>query len=84
MGLIFLCLLAGINLQTWLGIAIPGSIIGLLILFGLMASGLVPVEWVKPSATLFIRYMILLVRPDQCRLDGALRYATGKPRPDPR
>ncbi|CSI93784.1 Uncharacterised protein [Vibrio cholerae] len=24
------------------------------------------------------------VRPDQCRLDGALRYATGKPRPDPR
>ncbi|EMB50143.1 hypothetical protein D908_10176 [Vibrio mimicus CAIM 602] len=63
MGLIFLCLLAGINLQTWLGIAIPGSIIGLLILFGLMASGLVPVEWVKPSATLFIRYMILLFVP---------------------
>lgn len=63
MGLIFLCLLAGINLQTWLGIAIPGSIIGLLILFGLMASGLVHVEWVKPSATLFIRYMILLFVP---------------------
>lgn len=63
MGLIFLCLLAGTNLQTWLGIAIPSSIIGLLILFGLMASGLVPVEWVKPSATLFIRYMILLFVP---------------------
>lgn len=62
-GTDFLCLLAGINLQTWLGIAIPGSIIGLLILFGLMASGLVPVEWVKPSATLFIRYMILLFVP---------------------
>ncbi|ENM5825449.1 CidA/LrgA family protein [Vibrio metoecus] len=63
MGLIFLCLLAGINLQAWLGIAIPGSIIGLLILFGLLASGLVPVEWVKPSSTLFIRYMILLFVP---------------------
>ncbi|MGL6027174.1 MAG: CidA/LrgA family protein, partial [Vibrio sp.] len=59
MGLIFLCLLAGVHLQTWLGIAIPSSILGLLILFALMASGLVPVEWVKPSASLFIRYMIL-------------------------
>ncbi|CAH8208057.1 conserved membrane hypothetical protein [Vibrio aestuarianus] len=63
LGLILLCLLAGINLQTWLGISIPGSIIGMLILFALMASGLVPVEWVKPSASLFIRYMILLFVP---------------------
>lgn len=63
MALIFLCLLAGIQLQTWLGIAIPSSIIGLLILFGLMASGLVPAEWVKPSATFLIRYMILLFVP---------------------
>ncbi|MGL4192411.1 MAG: CidA/LrgA family protein [Vibrio sp.] len=63
MGLIFFCLLAGVHLQTWLGIAIPSSILGLLILFALMASGLVPVEWVKPSASLFIRYMILLFVP---------------------
>ncbi|MDE1253897.1 CidA/LrgA family protein [Vibrio aestuarianus] len=63
LGLILLCLLAGINLQTWLGISIPGSIIGMLILFSLMASGLVPAEWVKPSASLFIRYMILLFVP---------------------
>ncbi|MGC9422470.1 MULTISPECIES: CidA/LrgA family protein [Vibrio] len=63
MGLIFLCLWAGITLQHWLGIAIPGSIIGLLILFALLASGLVPVDWVRPSAHLFIRYMILLFVP---------------------
>lgn len=62
-GLIFLCLLAGSNLQNWLGVSIPGSIIGMLILFALMASGLVPVEWVKPGASLFIRYMILLFVP---------------------
>ena len=63
MGLIFLCLMAGINLQNLLDISIPGSIIGMLILFALLASGLVPVEWVRPSATLFIRYMVLLFVP---------------------
>jgi len=63
MAMIFLCLLAGNNLQTWLDISIPGSIIGMLILFGLLASGLLPVQWVKPGANLFIRYMVLLFIP---------------------
>ncbi|KJY83360.1 membrane protein [Vibrio galatheae] len=63
MGLIFLCLIAGINIQHLLGTAIPGSIIGMLILFGLLASGLVPSDWVKPGASLFIRYMVLLFVP---------------------
>ncbi|WP_428776404.1 CidA/LrgA family protein [Vibrio sp.] len=63
MGLIFLCLLAGNKVQQLLGISIPGSIIGMLLLFTLLASGLVPVKWVQPSANLFIRYMILLFVP---------------------
>lgn len=63
MGLIFLCLIAGINIQHLLDTAIPGSIIGMLILFSLMASGLVRPDWVRPSATLFIRYMVLLFVP---------------------
>ncbi len=63
MGLIFLCLVAGINIQHLLGISIPGSIIGMLILFALLASGLVPSDWVKPGASLFIRYMVLLFVP---------------------
>ncbi|NVJ57610.1 MAG: CidA/LrgA family protein [Vibrionaceae bacterium] len=63
LGLIFLCLVAGINLQHLLDISIPGSIIGMLILFCLMASGLVPVEWVRSGATLLIRYMVLLFVP---------------------
>ncbi|WP_070967813.1 CidA/LrgA family protein [Vibrio sonorensis] len=62
-GLIFLCLLAGINIQALLGTAIPGSIIGMLILFGLLASGLVPSQWVQLGANTFIRYMVLLFVP---------------------
>ncbi len=63
MGLILLCLLAGTNIQHLINTSIPGSIIGMLILFALMATGLVPVDWVRPSANLFIRYMILLFVP---------------------
>ncbi|WP_341662211.1 CidA/LrgA family protein [Vibrio sp.] len=63
MGLIFLCLLIGNGVQSLLGTSIPSSIIGMLILFVLLSSGIVPSEWVRPSATLFIRYMVLLFVP---------------------
>ncbi|UUM29515.1 CidA/LrgA family protein [Vibrio japonicus] len=63
LGLIVLCLIAGINLQHLLDTSIPGSIIGMLILFALMVSGLVSSEWVKSGATLLIRYMVLLFVP---------------------
>ncbi|KFK58478.1 membrane protein, partial [Vibrio vulnificus] len=39
------------------------SVIGMLVLFVSMAIGLVKVEWVKPGASLLIRYMILLFVP---------------------
>ncbi len=35
----------------------------MLILFGLLASGLLKVQWVRPSANLFIRYMVLMFIP---------------------
>ncbi len=63
LGLILICLLAGVNIQQWMDSSIPGSIIGMLILFSLMASGLVAPKWVQPSASLFIRYMVLLFVP---------------------
>lgn len=63
LGLIALALALGTAIQHGLAIAIPGSIIGMLILFAAMVSGLVSPEWVKPSANIFIRYMILLFIP---------------------
>ena len=62
-GLIMGSLAVGIAIQQYLHLSIPGSIIGMLILFSLMISGLVPVEWVKPTSQLFIRYMVLLFVP---------------------
>lgn len=62
-GLILLSLWLGTTIQHLLGTSIPGSIFGMLILFGLLCSRIVPVEWVQPSANLIIRFMILLFVP---------------------
>ncbi len=61
--IIYLCLYAGNGISALLPVAIPGSIIGMLILFALLASQLLPVDWVKPGSYLLIRYMALLFVP---------------------
>ncbi|MCT4706888.1 CidA/LrgA family protein [Enterobacteriaceae bacterium H11S18] len=61
--LIYLCLYAGIALSAVLPIAIPGSILGMLILFVLLSLQILPAKWVKPGCHLLIRYMVLLFVP---------------------
>lgn len=62
-ALIYLCLMAGNAISALLPLTIPGSIIGMLILFSLLASQILPAQWVKPGCHLFIRYMALLFVP---------------------
>ncbi|NHB95302.1 CidA/LrgA family protein [Photorhabdus stackebrandtii] len=61
--LIYLCLLAGNAISALLPIAVPGSIIGMLILFVLLAFQLIPTHWVKPGCTLLLKNMTLLFLP---------------------
>lgn len=61
--IIYLCLYVGIGISHLLPVTIPGSIIGMLVLFALLASQILPVEWVRPGCSLFIRYMALLFVP---------------------
>lgn len=61
--LIYLCLYTGIALSAVLPIAIPGSILGMLILFVLISLQILPAKWVKPGCHLLIRYMVLLFVP---------------------
>lgn len=61
--LIYACLYAGIALAALLPIVIPGSIIGMLILFVLLSLQILPARWVKPGCHLLIRYMALLFVP---------------------
>lgn len=61
--LIVLSLFAGSLIQSLLESSIPASIYGLLILFLALASGAVKPHWVQPSASLLIKYMIVLFVP---------------------
>ncbi|AXW88330.1 hypothetical protein AU509_09360 [Lonsdalea britannica] len=61
--LIYLCLYAGNTISALLPITIPGSIIGMLILFALLSSQILPADWVRPGCHLLIRYMALLFVP---------------------
>ncbi|MBS1205106.1 MAG: hypothetical protein H6R25_2005 [Proteobacteria bacterium] len=61
--LIYACLYAGIWLASLLPITIPGSIIGMLIMFVLLALQILPAKWVNPGCFLLIRYMALLFVP---------------------
>lgn len=61
--LIYACLYTGIFISSLLPIAIPGSIIGMLILFVLLALQILPAHWVNPGCSLLIRYMALLFVP---------------------
>ncbi|MDF7659474.1 CidA/LrgA family protein [Erwiniaceae bacterium L1_54_6] len=61
--IIYAALYAGIGISALLPITIPGSIIGMLLLFLLLALQILPVDWVKPGCHLLIRYMALLFVP---------------------
>lgn len=61
--LIYACLYAGIFIASLLPITIPGSIIGMLILFVLLALQVLPAKWVNPGCYVLIRYMALLFVP---------------------
>ncbi|MBD2821460.1 CidA/LrgA family protein [Xenorhabdus sp. 42] len=62
-ALLYLCLFAGNITSALLPFSLPGSIIGLLILFCLLAFQIIPAHWVKPSCHLLIKNMTLLFLP---------------------
>lgn len=61
--LIYACLYSGIFIASLLPITIPGSIIGMLIMFLLLALQILPAKWVNPGCYVLIRYMALLFVP---------------------
>ena len=61
--LLTLCLWVGNIISKIIPIMIPGSIIGLLLLFFLLAFQLIPTCWIKNSCNLFMRYMTVLFIP---------------------
>ncbi|PHM74668.1 CidA/LrgA family protein [Xenorhabdus kozodoii] len=62
-ALLYLCLIVGNLISALLPFSLPGSIIGLLLLFGLLAFQIIPSHWVKPGCSLLMKNMTLLFLP---------------------
>ncbi|WKE66919.1 CidA/LrgA family protein [Gallaecimonas kandeliae] len=61
--ILFSCLYLGKGLVYLSHLPIPGSIIGMLLLFLALSSGLVKGHWVSPFVTPLLRHMTLLFIP---------------------
>ncbi|QTL38726.1 CidA/LrgA family protein [Xenorhabdus budapestensis] len=61
--LLYLCLIVGNLISAHLPCSLPGSIIGLLLLFCLLALQIIPAHWVKPGCSLLMKNMTLLFLP---------------------
>ena len=64
------CLLLGKALVLLLPFAFPGSIMGLLLLFFLLTSQVIPLPWIHQSGQLLLRHMALLFIPVAAGLLG--------------
>jgi holin-like protein len=60
---IMACLLVGKAIASLLPVAFPSSIIGMLLLFGLLSLQWVNLRWVEGSAVIILRHMGILFVP---------------------
>lgn len=60
---VFACLFIGQLVVVWLDLPLPPSVIGLLILFGLLQSGVVKLATMEKLAKVLLDYLVLLVVP---------------------
>jgi holin-like protein len=61
--LLYAFYLAGDYLQRWLHLPIPGSVVGLLLLFVLLLCKVVPVKWIERGSSTILSYLPLFFIP---------------------
>ena len=57
------CLLAGEAIKRWLGLVLPGNILGLFLLLALLGTGAVPLHWVAGAARWLLWLLPFLFMP---------------------
>lgn len=62
-ALLYVFYLLGGWIQEFFGLIIPGSIIGMLLLFGLLLSGILKSNMIEQGAALLVRHLPLLFLP---------------------
>ncbi|WP_273839135.1 CidA/LrgA family protein [Providencia rettgeri] len=62
-AILYLCLIVGNLISALLPFAIPGSIVGMLILFALLALQIIPAHWAQPGCSILLKNMTILFVP---------------------
>lgn len=62
-AILYLCLIVGNLISTLLPFVIPGSIVGMLILFALLALQIIPAHWAQPGCSILLKNMTILFVP---------------------
>lgn len=75
--IILLCLFVGTLFVTLLGLAIPGPIIGMLLLLALLLSRIVKLATVEPAANLLTALMMLFILPGGVNLMNSFQKFIG-------
>lgn len=76
--LLYAIYLAGSYVQEWLNLPIPGSIIGLLLLFILLLCRVIPVSWIEKGSTTILFYLPLFFIPATVGVMNHLDLFAGK------
>ncbi|MBS0659900.1 MAG: CidA/LrgA family protein [Verrucomicrobia bacterium] len=63
LGILAGCWWLGDALRGWLGLVVPGGIVGLLLLLLLLGLRVVPIAWVERPAALLMKWLPLILLP---------------------
>ncbi|OAB47091.1 CidA/LrgA family protein [Paenibacillus antarcticus] len=77
-GLLYLFYLVGDYIQKLLHIPIPGSIVGLLLLFMLLLCKVIPVRWIEHGSSAILTYLPLFFIPATAGIVDHLGIFSGK------
>ncbi|MBB6445194.1 CidA/LrgA family protein [Bacillus benzoevorans] len=53
----------GMFLVHWIGVPIPGNVLGMVILFLLLWSGIIPLKWVEGASTVLVKHLAFFFIP---------------------
>lgn len=72
-AILFIVFYIGTWIQQYFQLPIPGSVIGLILMFLLLVSGLYPVSWIEEGASLMVKHLVIFFIP---AMVGILNYFT--------
>lgn len=77
-GVLFVFSTIGLWIQQQFNLQIPGSVIGLVLLFTLLITNIIPAKWIHDGASFMTRHLILFFIPATVGLMDYFHLFTGR------